>query len=247
MSQLSEHYQETRTLKPLIAWRNVLGAMLVGWLIIALPNFGFLTNLLARTMQHNPVLASFYLDLGFLASSIIVIGLVFWWQRAHGETLADLGLGRPTTVPAIIIAILFGALWIAISYLNTRAYGLSFFSFPWERFIMAPLGIVLALSEELLFRGFLMTQLRQAGIATWIQILISGATIGSYHGLIGWNYSLEYAISAFVLFSIVALIYVIGKRSLTPNWLAHAMTHFFGDPSLTMGILVGAQFLLHLR
>lgn len=41
--------------------------------------------------------------------------------------------------------------------------------------------------------------------------------------------------------------HLIGKRSLTLNWFAHAMTHFFGDPSLTMGILVGAQFLLHLR
>ncbi len=246
MSQLSEQYHAP-ALKPLIAWRNVLGATILAWLVIALPNFGFLTNLLARTMQHNLVLASFYLDLGFLGSTIIIIGLVFWWQHAHGETLADIGWRRHTTVLAIIIAIIFGALWTATSYLNTREYGLTFLSFPWERFIMAPLGIVLAFGEELLFRGFLMEQLRRAGVATWIQILVSGATIGSYHGLIGWNYSLKYAISAFVLFSIVALIHVIGKRSLTPNWLAHAMTHFFGDPSLTLGILVGAQFLMHLR
>jgi membrane protease YdiL (CAAX protease family) len=246
MSQLSERYQAP-TLKPLIAWRNVLGAMLVGWLIIALPNFGFLTDLLARTMRHDLVLASFYLDLSFLVSSLIVIGLVYWWQHAHGETLADLGFGKPTTILAIIIAVLFGALWAATSYLNTRTYGLTFFAFPWERLIMAPLGIVLALGEELLFRGFVMTQLQRAGIATWIQILVSGATIGSYHGLVGWNYSLEYALSGFVLFSILGLIYVIGKRSLTPSWIAHSMTHFFGDPSLTMGILVGAQFLLHLR
>jgi len=246
MSQLSEYHQ-ARTLTPLIAWRNVLGATLAAWLIIALPNFGFLTNILARTMRHDLVLASLYLDLGFLVSSVIVIGLIFWWQHAHGETLADIGWGRPTTILAIIVAILFGALWTATSYLNMRGYGTGFLSFPWERFLMAPLGIVLALGEELLFRGFLMEQLRRAGIPTWIQVLVSGATIGSYHGLIGWNYSLEYALSAFVLFSIIALIHVIGKRSLTPNWVAHAMTHFFGDPSLTLGILVGAQFLLHLR
>src|SRR5690348_17151998 len=195
MSQLSEHYQ-ARDLKPLIAWRNVLGATLVGWLIIALPNFGFLTDLLARTMQHDVALASFYLDLGFLVSCVIVIGLIVWWQHAHGETLADIGWGRRTTLLAIIIAILFGALWTATSYLNARGYGFSFLSFPWERFIMAPVGIVLALGEELLFRGFLMEQLRRAGVATWIQILVSGATMGSYHGLIGWNYSLFYAISA---------------------------------------------------
>lgn len=246
MAQISEHHQ-AHPLTPLIAWRNVLGATIVGWLIIAFPNFGFLTNILARSMQHNLVLATLYLDLGFFVSTSIVIGLVYWWQHAHGETLADIGWGRPTTIQAIIIAIIFGTLWTATSYLNTRGYGLSFLSFPWERLIMAPLGIVLALGEELLFRGFLIEQLRRAGVATWIQILVSGATIGSYHGLIGWNYSLEYAISGFILFSIVALIHVIGKRSLTPNWIAHAMTHFFGDPSLTLGILIGAQFFLHLR
>ncbi len=246
MTQLSASSQ-ARSLPPLIAWRNVLGATVLAWLIIALPNFGFLTNLLARTMQQNLLLASFYLDLGFFVSCVIVIGLVVWWQHAHGETLADIGWRRHTTVLAIILAIIFGALWTATSYLNTRGYGTGPLAFPWERFIMAPLGIVLALAEELLFRGFLMEQLRRAGVATWIQILVSGATIGSYHGLIGWNYSLFYALSAFVLFSIVALIHVVGKRSLTPNWLAHAMTHFFGDPSLTLGILVGAQFLMHIR
>jgi membrane protease YdiL (CAAX protease family) len=246
MAQVTKHHQ-AHPLTPFIAWRNVLGATLVGWVIIALPNFGFFTNFLAQSMQQNLLLASLYLDLGFLVSCALVIGLVSWWQHAHGETLADLGWRRPTTGLAIIIAIIFGALWTATTYLNTHAYGLDFLSFPWERFIMAPLGIVLTLAEELLFRGFLMEQLRRAGIATWIQILVSGATIGSYHGLIGWNYSLEYAISSFILFSLIALIHVIGKRSLTPNWLAHAMAHFFGDPSLTLGILVGAQVLLHLR
>lgn len=239
--------RSTRPLTPLIAWRNVLGATILAWLIIALPNFGFLTNFLAHTMRHDLLLASFYLDLGFLVSTVIVIGLVAWWQRAHGETLRDLGWGKPTTALAMIVAVVFGALWAALTYVNARGYGPGVLSFPWERFVMAPLGIVLAFAEELLFRGFVMEQLRRAGVATWIQVLVSGATIGTYHGLVGWNYSLEYAVSAVILFSVIAWIHVLGKRSLTPNWTAHAMSHFFGDPSLTMGILVGAQVLLHLR
>lgn len=70
--------QQKHTLAPLIAWRNVLGATIVGWLIIALPNFGFFTDYLARTMKHNVLLASLYLDLGFFVSTAIVIALVFW-------------------------------------------------------------------------------------------------------------------------------------------------------------------------
>lgn len=140
----------------------------------------------------------------------------------------------------MIIALIFGALWTATSYLNTQYPGLTVLSFPWERFIMAPLGIVLAFGEELLFRGFVMEQLRRAGVATWIHIIVSAATIGSYHGLVGFGYYPLYAISGFVLFGVVAIIHTVGKRSLTPNLLAHAMTHLFGDPSLTMGILIGA-------
>src|ERR1700676_49329 len=119
----------TRTLTPLVAWRNVLGATVVGWLIIALPNFAFLANYLAQTMQHDLLLASFYLDLGFFASAVIVIGLVYWWQRAHGETLADLGWRRPTRVSVLIIAIFYGALWTASFYISPGH--LSFLAFPW--------------------------------------------------------------------------------------------------------------------
>lgn len=228
------------TLTPLIAWRNVLGATVVGWLIIALPNFGFLTNYLAETMRHDLLLASFYLDLGFFVSTSIVIGLVYWWQRAHGETLADLGWRRPTRTVILILAILYGALWTTSFYLG-RGH-LSFFFFPWERFIMAPLGIVLATGEELLFRGFVIEQLRRAAVPTWLQVLVSAVTIASYHGLIGFQYySIQYALASVVLFGILAILHVAGKRSMTPNTTAHAMTHFFGDPSAIMGILIGAS------
>lgn len=229
----------TRTLSPLVAWRNVLGATVVGWLIIALPNFGFLTNYLARTIQHDRVLASFYLDLGFVVSTIIVIGLVYWWQHTHGETLADIGWRRPTRISVLIIAIIYGALW-TVSFYVTPGH-LSFFAFPWERFVMAPLGIILATSEELLFRGFLMEQLRRAAVPTWLQVLVSAVTIGSYHGLVGFHYYPQYAIASVVLFGLLAILYVAGKRSMTPNTVAHAMTHFFGDPSAIMGILIGAS------
>ena len=67
--------------------------------------------------------------------------------------------------------------------------------------------------------------------------------MGGYHGIIGLHYSLFYALSSMVLFGIIAVIFVIGKRSLTPGTIAHAMTHFFGDPVLTMGILQGALIL----
>lgn len=230
--------QRPLPLSPRIAWRNVLGATAVGWVVIAIPNFVFLTHYLVSTLPHDRLLASFYLDLGFFVSTSIVIGLVYWWQRAHGERLADLGWRRPTPVPVLIVAVLYGALWTASTYIAPGH--LSFFAFPWERFIMAPLGIVLATAEELLFRGFMMEQLRRAAVPTWLQIVVSAVTIASYHGLVGFAYNLSVAIVSVLLFGILAVIHVWGKRSLTPNITAHAMTHFFGDPSLMMGIIAEA-------
>ena len=64
--------------------------------------------------------------------------------------------------------------------------------------------------------------------------------MGSYHGLIGFHYSVLYAFFSAVIFSIVGIIFVVGQRSLTPVVIAHAMTHFFGDPELLMGLLRGA-------
>lgn len=42
-----------------------------------------------------------------------------------------------------------------------------------------------------------------------------------------------------MIFAVVSLIFVLGKRSLTPGLIAHAMTHVLGDPSLIQGILFG--------
>jgi membrane protease YdiL (CAAX protease family) len=230
----------TRTLPPLLAWRNVLGATIIGWLVIALPNFGFLTDYLARTMKNDLLLASLFLDLGFFVSTAIVIGLVFWWQHAHAETLADLGWRRPTTRTAMIIAVIYGALWTASFYIGPNSS--SVLAFPWERFIMAPLGIILATGEELLFRGFLIEQLRRASVPAWVQVVVSAVTIASYHGLVGFHYYPQYAIASVILFGILAVLYIVGKRSLTPDTTAHAMTHFFGDPTAIMGILKGASY-----
>ena len=85
-----------------------------------------------------------------------------------------------------------------------------------------------------------MEQLRRGGVATSLQVVAAGLAMGSYHGLIGFHYSVLYAFYSAVIFSIVGIIFVVGQRSLTPVVIAHAMTHFFGDPELLMGLLRGA-------
>lgn len=240
MAQLTATQQPPRSLSSLTAWRNVLGITLFGWLLLALPNFGFLTDYLAKNMRNDAVLAAFLLDTGFAVSALIIVGLLIWWQRIHGETLADIGWRRPTTVTALLVGVIYGLLWTALSYANVRFPHGSFLEITWERLLMMPIGVLLAFTEELMFRGFLMEQLRRASVPTWLQVIASGVCIASYHGLIGWHYSFFYATFSIPLFAILALIHVLGKRSMTPNTIAHALVHILGDPFLTMGILFGA-------
>jgi membrane protease YdiL (CAAX protease family) len=227
------------SLSPLKAWRNALAIVLLLWLLLGVLDFGFAANYLASIMPHNLLLASFYLDLCFAFSMIIIVACIILWQRQHGETLRDLGWGKPTTWYAIVIAIIYGLLWTFVSYIREPQPLHSFLTITWERPIMMIIGLFLAFGEELAMRGFFMEQLRRGNIPTWLQVLATAIFMGSYHGLIGFHYSVFYGISSAILFGIVAIIFVIGKRSLTPGTLAHAMTHFLGDPVLTMGILQG--------
>ncbi len=237
----------TPSLSPFLAWRNALGLILLLWFLLGLVNFGGITNFLVSIMPHNLLLASFFLDISFGISTAIVVSLIVLWQHKHGETLMDLGWRRPTTTSAIVISLIYGALWVILSYVREPHPVQSFLALSWERPIMMLIGLFLAFGEELAMRGFFMEQLRRGGIPTWLQIICSAIFTGGYHGIIGLHYSLFYGLSSMILFGLIAVLFVIGKRSLTPGIIAHAMTHFFGDPVLTMGILHGAIMLGTIR
>jgi Type II CAAX prenyl endopeptidase Rce1-like len=223
----------------LIAWRNALGIAALLWLVVGLANLGFLARFLATTMRHQLLLAALLLDIGFAVAIGVVVAAIVLWQHAHGESLSELGWRRPTTRPAVTLAVAFGALWVALSY----ARGGNPLAITWERPLMVLIGLFLAFGEELAMRGFFMESLRRGGVPTWLQVIASGVSTGSYHGIVGLSYSPAYAIVSTVLFSVVAVLFVMGRRSLTPGYTAHAMTHVFGDPTLTLGILHG--ILLH--
>jgi membrane protease YdiL (CAAX protease family) len=83
-----------------------------------------------------------------------------------------------------------------------------------------------------MMRGFFMTELQRARVATWLQIIASGACSASYHAL--QNPTLLGFLPSFCLFSLHAGLYVLRKRSLTPVIGTHSIYHVFGEPYLLM-------------
>ncbi len=236
MTTQNASLEPVQPLSPLKGWRNALGVTVLGCLIIGLANFMLLAGYLAKAVKDLQ-LAALLLDIGFAIGMAIILGLIVFWQRSHGETLAELGWRKPTTPLAIILGVVVGVLWLALSYLGAMHLlpHSNFFAITWIRIVMALLGIFIATAEEIMMRGFFMTQLRRVGVPTWIQIFASGACSAIYHGL--QNFTLAGLLPSFILFSILAGIYVLGKRSITPTAIGHSMIHFLGDPYLTMLIL----------
>jgi membrane protease YdiL (CAAX protease family) len=218
-----------------IAWRNALAITLLGALLIGLGGFVGLGIFLPRQLSlwH----AAIGQQLGFALGLAIILGVIVRWQRARGETLVELGWGRPTRPTAIVAAVLLGVLYLWGSYFGVRELVPSAdpLAFHWERVALAPVGIGMAIAEEIMMRGFFMTELQRARVATGWQIVASGACSAAYHAL--HEPTLLGFLPAFVLFSLHAALYVYGRRSLTPSIVAHSLYHVFGQPYLLMMVL----------
>jgi membrane protease YdiL (CAAX protease family) len=94
--------------------------------------------------------------------------------------------------------------------------------------------------EEIAMRGVVMTELHRIQARTWLQILVSGFCFALYHSLqflaspIMFAQSLVFsALQGFIL----AGIYVMGQRSLTPCILCHSLINLLGEPYILMGAI----------
>jgi hypothetical protein len=226
------------------AWGNALAITLLGILVGGLGCFLLLGNYLLREMaaeRLNLFQAGIWWEVGFGVGMVVIMGILIPWQRARGITLADAGWGRRTTPLALVLAVLLGALFLYGSSFGARHLlpNVDVMEPSWTRLALAPLGILLAAAEETMMRGYFMTTLQRARVSTWLQILASGACSASYHTL--QNPSLMGFVPSFVLFSLHAGLYVLGKRSLTPVVLTHSIYHVLGQPYLLMMALMAMK------
>jgi len=230
--------QNSTILAPWSAWRNALAITLLGCLVLGLGNFILAAGYFARTTSRMG--GAFGLSVSFTISFALILALIALWQRRHRETLAELGWRQPTRAIAVILSVALGLAWVAFSYSGASYLlpGMNFLEFSWIRLVMAGLGIFISTAEEIMMRGFFMSQLQRGGVPTWVQIIASGAGSALYHSL--HNFSLMSFVPSFILFTCLAGIFVLGKRSITATAIGHSLIHILGDPYLTMLILATA-------
>jgi membrane protease YdiL (CAAX protease family) len=106
--------------------------------------------------------------------------------------------------------------------------------FAWHRgrAALIPVGIGMACAEELLMRGYFMRELANARAPTWLQVLRSGLCSAVYHSF--HNFTLLGLSPSFFLFTVHAVLYVAGRRSLTRSIIAHRLYHVLNAPYLLM-------------
>ncbi len=167
----------------------------------------------------------------------IVAGLIVEWLfvialwfvlRARGSSFKDLGVWRFGTPLAWIIALAFAALSIGsnLRLLPRMHIPISYAFLPHGFHMVAALlmGITAGFCEEVLFRGFLMTEFAAAGYGKLIQVLIPGLAFGLAHagylnqGFLPW---LGIALPTAFLGMMWGVAYLFGRRSLLPTVVAH--------------------------
>jgi membrane protease YdiL (CAAX protease family) len=206
-----------------------------------------------------PMLADLFRPETLHAKVLFQIGCsaVFLWVmfaavtltlRAQGRRLSDIGWGAKAAWPGWLMALLVVAFYAGMLAVGPMRSAPLFSDWSLFRIGSAlTVAVTAGICEETLFRGFVMTEARSAGLNVFGQILLSAALFGLAHfgwgGLGGGGFNLATAIGAAVstaiLGALLAATYALGGRSLTPVILAHGLIDLIIEPWLMLYALQG--------
>lgn len=167
-----------------------------------------------------------------LVAELMALGLLALWLRRRRLSFAGLGLGRPTTHASLCVATVFGAFYAAFTLhalgLTEHLREVSFFRL-WGMFV----GVVGAFAEEVIFRGFLLTELERIRVSPVWQILISALLFSLVH----LSFNIGGIVATFVMGAALAVVYITGGRSLTAPIIGHALINLIIEPWLLLWLI----------
>lgn len=169
---------------------------------------------------------------GTLAAELVLFFFLLRWLKVQGRSLKDLGWGRPTTLPAIVLGLVF-ALGYAIYTLSNPLIGPHATEISLFKLAGIVVGVVGAMVEECVFRGYIISELERIKVSTLTQILVSGVSFGIIH--VGFD--LIGVLLTFIMGVVMATAYVVGRRSLTPSIVSHALINVIIEPWLLLFII----------
>jgi membrane protease YdiL (CAAX protease family) len=181
----------------------------------------------------------FWFSAGVIVEWFFVLGLWFVLRRRRTSFTA-LGVRRFGTWPAWVLALSLAALSIASNLRLFPRMGIpissAFFPHGFHLFAALVLGTTAGFCEEVLFRGFLMTQFAEGGYGKAIQVLMPGVAFGLAHagylnqGVPVW---LGIAVPTAILGMMWGIAYLLGRRSLVPTMVAHFLNDATALPWIT--------------
>jgi len=181
----------------------------------------------------------------FYVALAVVSGWTFSWMRRNGRSLGDLGWLKPSTRPAVILGAVVGVLWGLLGimgYLQLDPQA-NIFEMSSLRVFTALAGAFGAVFEDMVTRGFMMEELKRLKVSTWKQVLCSSLLFALYHS-IWWGSTIGFIqsfIASLIYGLILAGLFVMGKRSLTPVILGHSLALIVGEPFLTLSMMMAMK------
>jgi membrane protease YdiL (CAAX protease family) len=196
-------------------------------------------------------LVAFRITVGLFAQWIMFAVLVLV-LKLRGQTLADIGWGTPSAIWGWLLALgLVG--FFAWSAFRANPNGPGVYALDphtwltdWSFFrISLALGVAITVGvcEEVIFRGFVMNQARDAGAPLVLQIALSGILFGLAHistAGVGGKFDFVGAFSAVLSTTVFGVLFgiafVLGGRSLTPVIVAHGIFGLIFEPWMVLAI-----------
>lgn len=183
----------------------------------------------------------------------VAFGAMLLVLRLRGQTFRDLGWRKRASLMGWLTAAAVAAIYAGYTVLVPLKNAPMLTDWSFYRISLAvSVGLTAGICEEAIFRGFVMTQTRDAGAATWLQILLAAILFGLAHA--GWGgmasgFSVTAAIGAMMATAIVgamlAGVYVLSRRSLMPAIFAHAVIDMIIEPWLILFALSGGFTHMH--
>ncbi len=192
---------------------------------------------------------------GFLVGSILIEGaaliVIFRNDLTAPDRVEHYLFSPPGNLTAWAMATVISAAYLAYAAVGSpliRAHMLA----PWKwgayagmRLLAVPLAFVVGVFEEVFFRKILMDFVAHRGLAAPAQVALSGIAFGLAHGMWGLfsgrlQASLAPMIATGVLGALLALVYLVGERSVAPCIAAHVVMNLLLEPWLVIAAITNS-------